>query len=402
MAERPDVEAQSKNGPDAALHRELHGLVDRSSHDGGQLDAELRELAKSYEGRVYRELIQQLTSLELNREDGAGYWQAVMVQQQELEQRLGRSVDVRVAMLDWLLEARALKEPRIVELAMFEELQASVHRDGLTGLHNFRFFDEHLRREVANSARRVVPLSLAMIDIDHFKGYNDEYGHEAGNQALIAVGRVLSQSLREHDICARYGGEEFALVLSDTTKSSAKEVAERTRHEVQHNCEEIAGFELVKVPTISVGIATFPADATDATDLIRNADKALYVAKAGGRNQVRVYGDATRSYRRVDLHLEGRFRTLHETYEPFSTSSVGEGGLSMHIGRELPTGALVEVCLALPGRNRDLMATGRVVYARPDSPGQFETGIQMSEVDPDDRAELARLLENHDDGEHTT
>ena len=128
----------------------------------------------------------------------------------------------------------------------------------------------------------------------HFKGYNDQFGHEAGNQALIAVGRVLSQSLREHDICARYGGEEFALVLSDTTKSSAKEVAERTRHEVQHNCEEIAGIELVKVPTISIGIATFPADASDATDLIRNADKALYVAKAGGRNQVRVFGDATR------------------------------------------------------------------------------------------------------------
>jgi diguanylate cyclase (GGDEF)-like protein len=387
----------SADHPNGDLQRQLLGLLGRSSRDGSRLDAELRELAKSYPGRVYQELIQHLTSLELNREEGAGYWKAVVAHQGKMEGQLGRAVDVRVAMLDWLLEARALKQPRIVELAMFQQLQASVHRDALTGLHNFRFFEEHLRREIAKHSRRVIPLSLAMIDIDHFKSYNDRYGHEAGNRALIAVGRVLTHSLRQHDICARYGGEEFALVLSDTTKPAAKEVAERTRQSVELRCQEISGMSLAKVPTVSIGIATYPADATDAGDLVRNADKALYTAKARGRNQVRVYGDVMRSFRRSDMRIEGRLRMLRDDYEPFQTSSVGEGGLSMHVGRELPIGALVEVALSVPDRGRDVRVTGRVVHSREAGPGEFETGVDITDIDEQDRAILGRVLKRNGD-----
>jgi diguanylate cyclase (GGDEF)-like protein len=377
---------------DADLLDALAGLVGDNPRDGSRLDAELRELAKSYEGRVYQELIQQLTSLELNNEDGAGYWRAVVGHQEFMEERLGKPVDVRVAMLDWLLEARALEEPRIVELAKFERLQSSVHKDGLTGLYNFRFFDEHLRREIAKNGRKLSPLSVAMIDIDHFKLYNDTHGHEAGNEALIAVGRVLTDSLRQHDICARYGGEEFVLVLSDTPKSDAREVADRARRSIEDRIEEIADVTLAGPLTISIGLATYPADAVEAGALIREADQALYTAKANGRNQVQMAGDLPRSFRRTDMRLTGRFRTLTEGYEAFDTYSVGEGGFAMRVERELTPGSLVEVAIEAPDGGRDLVVTGRVVYTRLTGDTDFETGVNITEIDDEGQALLGRVM----------
>jgi diguanylate cyclase (GGDEF)-like protein len=394
MTHTPDNGLRKNRDPDAELLNALAGLVGDNPRDGSRLDAELRELAKSYEGRVYQELIQQLTSLELNSEDGAGYWRAVVSHQGYMEERLGKPVDVRVAMLDWLLEARALKEPRILELAKFERLQSSVHRDGLTGLYNFRFFEEHLGREIAKNGRKLSPLTVAMIDIDHFKVFNDTHGHESGNEALIAVGRVLADSLRQHDICARYGGEEFVLVLSDTPKAAAGEVAERARQSVEDHIDEIAGVTLSGPLTISVGLATYPADAADAGALVRAADQALYTAKANGRNRVQMAGDVPRSFRRMDVRLTGRFRTLTEGYEAFSTSSVGEGGFAMRVERELPPGSLIEVAIEAPEGGRDLVVTGRVVYTRLAGDTDFETGINITEIDDEGQALLGRVLDD--------
>ena len=390
-------ETQCRDATHVGLRRELLSLLDRSALDGARLDSGLRALANKYQCDVYDGLIQLLTSLELDQDEGSASWRAVVAHQQRMERDRGRATDIRVAMLDWFLETRALKEPRIVELDELEELQASVYRDGLTDLHNYRFFDEHLRREIAKGGRRLTPLSLVMIDVDDFKAYNDRYGHEAGNQALIAVARVLGESLRQDDVCARYGGEEFALVLSDTPKPAARDVAERTRRRVQEVCAELAGVAKGDTPTISLGIATHPADATDANTLIRSADKALYAAKDAGKNQVRVFGDVKRSYRRAEVLLDGRFRTLETRHEPFNTSSIGEGGLRIRVGRELPVGSLLEIRLQVPGHGHDLAATGRVVYLRPDGPEDFEAGIRITEITAKDRMELGRLLERSGD-----
>jgi len=182
-------------------------------------------------------------------------------------------------------------------------------------------------------------------------------------------------------------------VLSETTKPDAREVAERTRLSVEEHIEDIAGIKLKRRPTISVGIATYPADADDANSLVRTADQALYTAKSNGRNQVRVHGDMTRSFRRADMKLVGRFRTLENSYEDFATTSVGQGGFSMDLDRELTAGSLIEVALRIPERGRDLVATGRVVYVRPTSSGEFETGVNITEIAESDRATLGKVLE---------
>ncbi len=155
--------------------------------------------------------------------------------------------------------------------------------DGLTGLFNHRHFHEKLALEVERSQRSGLPLSLLMIDVDHFKQYNDSHGHPAGDAVLREVARVLGESRRANDVVARYGGEEFALILVDTAKFVATKVAERIREAAHAN----TNWDKVHSQlSLSIGVATCPDDATDAETLVSMADEALYGAKRAGRNRV--------------------------------------------------------------------------------------------------------------------
>ncbi len=158
--------------------------------------------------------------------------------------------------------------------------------DAMTGLRNFRYFQAFLDREVRRSLRTASPISLLMIDVDHFKHYNDTYGHPAGDDVLRQVAKVLKSRLRGIDLPARYGGEEFAVVLLDAAKDRATYVAEELRATIEHtpipNEETQPGGKL----TISVGVATSLSDARTPDDLVKCADEALYEAKRGGRNRV--------------------------------------------------------------------------------------------------------------------
>jgi diguanylate cyclase (GGDEF)-like protein len=164
-------------------------------------------------------------------------------------------------------------------LALAETRAAS---DALTGLPNRRAADETLKRMAAHAGRRVSPLSAILIDLDHFKQINDIHGHEQGDNALAAVGQILSSTLRASDFAARYGGEEFLVLLPDTDRVKACDVAEKLR-------VAIAGAEISNVGslTASFGVATLPDDAGEPDQLIRKADRALYAAKAAGRNRVK-------------------------------------------------------------------------------------------------------------------
>ncbi|MCX7924217.1 MAG: diguanylate cyclase [Fimbriimonadales bacterium] len=159
--------------------------------------------------------------------------------------------------------------------------QAAV-TDGLTGLKNHRAFQESLNNLVQMADRHQQPLSLIMLDIDHFKEFNDRFGHPAGDELLRQVAEVLRQSARAYDVAARYGGEEFALLLPHTTLEQAVQVAERLRHQIQ----------AIKNPhapvSASLGVASYRHGSAPAT-LLYEADAALYRAKRSGRNQVCVY-----------------------------------------------------------------------------------------------------------------
>ena len=142
-------------------------------------------------------------------------------------------------------------------------------------------------KEVAYSRRYKKPLTLFMIDIDHFKNLNDTYGHQAGDHVLRRVSEVLAAGLREYDIVARYGGEEFSIILPATGKDTGATIAERLRASVE---KQKYRHKDKSIPvTISLGVASYPEDGDSPEGLISAADKALYAAKESGRNQVHIW-----------------------------------------------------------------------------------------------------------------
>jgi two-component system cell cycle response regulator len=169
---------------------------------------------------------------------------------------------------------------------MYEQIKALSYTDGMTGLHNYRFFRMRIKEEISRARREHSLISLLIMDVDYFKNYNDTLGHPAGDEVLRKVSAILQKSVRDNDIVARYGGEEFAIILTGADKVGACSLAERIRVKVENTefyKEEIQPNGKL---TISIGTATFPDDAVTEDDLILKADRALYHAKNTGRNIV--------------------------------------------------------------------------------------------------------------------
>lgn len=175
--------------------------------------------------------------------------------------------------------------PVLANLRNLAIAQLRAATDALTGLPNARAVQDTLKRLVAQASRMLWPLSAVLIDLDHFKEVNDTFGHGLGDEVLAAVGAALHSTVRESDFAGRYGGEEFVMLLPDTDRDTAVQVAERVRTAIG----DLRVLEGDSSVSASFGIAVFPEDAPDAARLIRNADRALYRAKANGRNRVEVF-----------------------------------------------------------------------------------------------------------------
>jgi len=169
-----------------------------------------------------------------------------------------------------------------------ELLIERANTDCLTGLYNHRYFQEKLSSEINRASRYNHNLSLLMIDIDFFKGFNDEYGHPVGDAALRDLAQILIKNVRETDIAFRYGGEEFSVILPETSIEDAKVTAERIRQEVE-NHKFIDGEGQEHSLTVSIGVASYPDHCSSRASLLLAADVALYQAKSLGRNRVTIY-----------------------------------------------------------------------------------------------------------------
>ena len=177
----------------------------------------------------------------------------------------------------------------LANLRLREVLRGQSIRDPLTGLFNRRFMEESFERELRRAVRGKQQLALLMLDIDHFKRFNDTFGHQAGDALLRALGNLLRHRTRGQDVACRFGGEEFAFILAGTSSEAATKRAELLRKDIAQLNVQHAGLLLGAV-TLSFGIAVYPdhGDSTDA--LLNRADDALYRAKSEGRDKV-VIGD---------------------------------------------------------------------------------------------------------------
>jgi len=189
-----------------------------------------------------------------------------------------------------LKETNTMLQHQLEEIhRLQEELRELAVRDGLTNLFNRRYLDETLERELARAKREGYPLSLVMIDIDHFKNLNDTYGHQAGDKVLRELAAVLWGNIRTEDVPCRYGGEEFVVLLPRMPLGIAIERAESWRKTFEAMRVPFGDFRLEA--TISCGLSAYPDHARTPDDLLRCCDEALYAAKRGGRNRCEIYSN---------------------------------------------------------------------------------------------------------------
>ncbi len=369
----------------------IYGLLYRDDLGIDPLVAALQELEEQEGSVVYVELLYLLTHMRFEPEEARKHWKAVVRHREELEAAVGYEVDLSVGLVSYFVQVSPkLKNPKVIELKLFEETRASAYRDELTGLHNFRFFQEFLRWEVKRCGRSGGEFSIAMGDLDNFKSYNDRFGHDAGNKALQAVGKALQEAGRDQDVVVRYGGEEFVLIMPETSKEDAWQVADRV-------CRAVAELELSPSQsengvTMSLGVASYPTDAMAPEALIRCADRAMYTAKAKGKNQAQLYGANRRALRRVQVELKGEIRVLKDESLPFSTLDISERGLRLRLEEQLELNSMVEFVLNLPGHSEGVKAYARVVRVSGEEDGAYEVALHIMDIDSREFLALTRYL----------
>jgi diguanylate cyclase (GGDEF)-like protein/PAS domain S-box-containing protein len=222
----------------------------------------------------------------LRRHDGA--WRHCAVRGVPVREKDGTIREWVGVCTDITERVRHEEELAAVNARMMQVLRAQAVRDPLTGLFNRQYLDETLGRELRRAHRRGAPLSVAMLDIDHFKIFNDTYGHAAGDEVLRELGNVLRETGRGSDIACRYGGEEFVLVLLDADLAAALPSVERICGEIKRRRCVYRGQTLPGI-SVSAGLAQYPVHGGSPEELLRAADEAMYAAKRAGRDRIEVY-----------------------------------------------------------------------------------------------------------------
>ena len=306
---------------------QLNELIERSATACFLSKGQWEKLARECGDEIYAEALYRLSRLELSPPEARDTVQAILRHQEGLCQTLGRTVSMVTAMCDYFMQVNPmLREPILVEVNLLRQREESAYKDELTGLFNRRSFNQEIPKEMERFRRFGHPFTLLMLDLDHFKDFNDTHGHSAGDQALRDIAQILSETARLLDSVVRYGGEEFAVTLPQTTREEAVGAAERIRLAVQRHRIVFAGQELPAL-TVSIGLACFPTDALDMASLVQRADQALYQAKVT-RNCVQPYSDHQRIHTRYILSDPLPLRLSDKTDQIFAVArDISFGGL---------------------------------------------------------------------------
>jgi GGDEF domain-containing protein len=207
---------------DSELANAVADLLEGGPLEKAEWERSLHELEDPHGEEVYRNLFFILANLDFSPGEAESHWQGLLETWDEVNQILGQPIDIRVAILHYFLEIdRKLKNPTIVEMRILREVKESAILDGLTHVYNYRYFRDRIDHEVKREERSALSVSLLMIDVDHFKAFNDYNGHLHGNVALQELAALMKSVVRDIDVVTRYGGEEFAVILCGTRKGHA-------------------------------------------------------------------------------------------------------------------------------------------------------------------------------------
>ncbi len=390
-----DMGPRNGSEPEDVAHR-IAQILEHQVLDSTALSAAVKVLESNVGKRVYSQIIHTMAHLSFEPEEAVEHWRGILSLQKEMSHALGESIDVRVALVHYFVNIkRKLNSPKVLEMELYRRTEASVYRDELTGLFNYRYLREHLSRETDLARRRRTPLSVVMLDVDDFKHYNDRNGHLAGNEVLATVAKALQNNVRASDVAIRYGGEEFVVVLSATPKEGAIQVAERIRRAISSHSFAHGSAQPQGRLTVSLGVATFPADASNPTELIRKADSAMYLVKSTSKGSVCGYGQSLRSYRRIPANIDGRFFEIAGNHHDCRTVNVGEGGLLLWTKHHVQVDALLNLHLSLSDDiDLPLTCMGRVLRVVPDDSSGYHAAVRILDMSATDGQRLDRFMKS--------
>ena len=381
-----------KRVADPALTKAVVELLEGAALEKVEWERHVQELEGQHGDEVYRHLFFILANLDFSLEESITHWQGLLETWEEVNQGVPQPIDIRVAVLHYFLEIdRKLNNPTIVEMKILREVKESAILDGLTHVYNYRYFRDRIEHEVRREERSALSVSLLMIDIDHFKVFNDCNGHLQGNVALQELAELMKSVVRETDVVTRYGGEEFAVILCGTKKGGALLVAEKIRKLVEETSFEGEGTQPGGILTVSIGVATSPIDATDSQNLIAKADAALYRSKSEGKNRVTPYSDDRREFVRFDSRLIGEVRVMEPEGSPIETANISQRGLLFTSETPCLVGGVVEILLTVPPEDEEVVCTARVVRVI-EKAKDYEVGVKIINIEGIDRHRFQRHL----------
>ena len=364
--------------------------------DDDRLIKELNQIIEKEGKKAYPVIFHVLTNLEIEPAEAMEFWAEIITHYKKLVSILGRKVNLRTALCDYFCSIhKSLKNPKVVEIQLFEKTVKASRFDSLTGLYNRQSFDETLEIEIKRGKRHGKELSILFLDLDDFKEVNDSFGHQAGDEVLKQVAKIVLNEKRSEDLAARYGGEEIVVILPETGKVASLVLGERIRKRVEEMRIDCKGHT-VRL-TISGGLASFPNNAADAESLLKSADNALYRAKGSGKNCISFFSQDKRRYMRIAINNEVKVRELG--FDDTQTQSgkgknICFGGILFENKYALPIGTKIQ--LHIPhNHNKPLFIIGTVVRMEAFGSEQYDIGVAISfaEMDKTIKNEISRWLQ---------
>jgi len=369
--------------------------LDEFSLDDDKLISELNCIIEEWGSEAYQVIFSVLTHLDLTVDKAEDYWKQIVSHRNSISKALGRNVNLRTAICDYFCSiSKDMTNPIVIEIRVLEEALDSLKYDSLTGLYTRRTFDDMFLREIDRATRYGLELSVLFFDLDDFKDINDTFGHLAGDNTLKRVSRIIMSELRTIDIAVRYGGEEIVVVLPETGKIDAFVVGERVRERVESTKLDYEGQNISL--TISGGIASFPIDATDTENLIKNSDIAVYKAKETGKNNIVIFSEHKRRYIRVDFITDIQVQIVdpNNNIGTMKTTSKNLSAGGILFESKYPINVDTKVQLQIPTGIADvpLVVAGDVVRIEKFSSSKHAIGISFLGVDHAARNELSRCI----------
>ncbi len=346
---------------------------------------------------VYQAIFHIFISLNIPSDQAEIYWDNILLHRQDISKKLNRNIDLIPAMSDFFsISKYPLGNPRLIEESAYAKVILETTHDSLTTLFNRQYFDEVLEQTISSATRYNTDISLLFIDIDDFKEVNDTYGHRCGDTTLQQIAEVIKDQKRDSDIAARYGGEEFVLLMPHTESINAFILAERIRKKIKEIKFEAAGkyFSV----SISGGLASFPQNAKNSSELLHHADSALYLAKGAGKNFISMFKEEKRRYLRVKFNEPVKVKAVgFDSSKTFSGTSkdICIGGILFENNEPFAIGSLIQVSIPIKD-DVPLLLIGTVVRVEVFGKEKFDIGMTISfkEMEKIANTEIANFLKN--------